>query len=503
MTPEIVLGPPGTGKTERLLGLVERELAAGVRPDRVGYFSFTRRAADEAATRACAKFRRERADFPYFRTLHSLCFRLLGLTSSDVMEGSRLQEFAEYAGIIITGRVSDDGTLTGHTPGDRALFVENLARMRGVSLRQQYDLLTHYDDNPSWTEVSRVARALRDYKHASGLLDYTDMLLEFVVRAPLPRLETLYVDEAQDLSHAQWQVVRALASTCQRVTVAGDDDQAIYRWAGADVDYFVTMQGRAHVLRQSWRVPAAVQAVADAPLRAIRNRRAKEWRPRAARGEVGRVHEFWDADCGGEDVMVLARNDYVLREHVEPALRREGIIYEKNGHPSVRRAYLDAVVLWERLRAGKTVRADEARTVYGAMTSGAGVARGFKTLPGVSDDQEVTLAWLRERGGLLTDAIWHEALDRLPRGERVYMTAALRHGEKLLARPRVRISTIHGSKGGQAEHVVLMTEMAARSWREMTHNPEDEARVWYVGATRARERLTVVGTRTNRRCPWL
>ena len=48
----IVLGPPGTGKTTKLLSLVESYLESGVPPDRIGYFAFTRRAAQEAIDRA-------------------------------------------------------------------------------------------------------------------------------------------------------------------------------------------------------------------------------------------------------------------------------------------------------------------------------------------------------------------------------------------------------------------------------------------------------------------
>lgn len=504
MLPDIVLGPPGTGKTTRLLEEVDRELAAGRRPDRVGFLSFTRRATEEAVTRACQKFRREREDFPHFRTLHSLCFRQLGLSSAEVMEGRRAQEFAEYAGIVITGRVSEDGTLSRLSPGDRIMFTENLARMRGVPLRQQYDeMSSEIDQIPAWNEVSRVARALADFKRERGLSDYTDMLLDFVRLGNRPRLEVLLVDEGQDLSWAQWQVIRFLAQGCERVVVAGDDDQGIYRWAGADVDFFVDLRGRPTVLDQSWRVPRAVQRLAASPLGAVLRRRAKEWRPRDEEGEVLRVGAFEHADAGGQDVMVLARNDYVLREQVEPALRREGVIYEKNGHPSVRRAVLDAVVAWERLRAGRPVTGDEARRVYSVMSAGVGYARGNRELKWLGDEELVTAQDLRERGGLLTDKIWHEALDRVSSEDRVYLVAARRRGERLLARPRVRVSTIHGSKGGQADHVILLTEMAARTHAEMRVNPDDEARVWYVGATRARERLTVVSSRTHRRCPWL
>ena len=54
---KIIFGPPGTGKTTRLLNIVEQELRIGVPPDRIAYLAFTRKAAQEAVQRACTKFK--------------------------------------------------------------------------------------------------------------------------------------------------------------------------------------------------------------------------------------------------------------------------------------------------------------------------------------------------------------------------------------------------------------------------------------------------------------
>ena len=74
----IVLGPPGTGKTQTLLGEVDKYLKK-TDPNRIGYFSFTQKAAYEARDRAIDKFNLTEDDLPYFRTLHSLAFRRLGI----------------------------------------------------------------------------------------------------------------------------------------------------------------------------------------------------------------------------------------------------------------------------------------------------------------------------------------------------------------------------------------------------------------------------------------
>jgi len=53
---EIILGPPGTGKTTNLITRVAKLLEEGVPANRIAFLAFTRKAAQEAVTRACEKF---------------------------------------------------------------------------------------------------------------------------------------------------------------------------------------------------------------------------------------------------------------------------------------------------------------------------------------------------------------------------------------------------------------------------------------------------------------
>lgn len=493
MYPDIVLGPPGTGKTTRLLSKVEAALERGVEPDKIGYVSFTKRAANEAITRAVKKFKIERTDFRYFRTLHSLCFNALGLSNGDVFEGKKVLEFGRWVGIELSEmRYSDDGLLIGFTAGDRALFMENLARVRGVDLREQFE---HYSDGLPWNMVEHVGRALRQYKQDTQLLDYTDMLEHFVRMDWTPELDELFVDEAQDNSELQWQVVEKLASRAGRVTVAGDDDQAIYRWAGAAVERFVDMPGQVEVLGQSWRCPPEIQQLSDEVIARVLHRRPKEWRPRDGKGIINRVGSFDECDLSSQDILVLGRNAFVLRDVME-IIKSDGIIYEYKGKSSIPQSILSAVRLWETLRSGGSITSDEARSVYEYMSSGIGVRRGYKTLPGTPPDQMVTLQWLKDSGGLMVDTIWHEALDRIPDIDRIYLLRARQKGERT-GKPRVRVSTIHSIKGGEADHVILLRDIATRTYDEMLDSPEDEARVWYVAVTRAINQLTIVAPRSR------
>ena len=483
-----VFGPPGSGKTTYLLNVVDQELDAGVSTGRIGYFSFTRKAANEARDRAIAKFPalNEKTDFPYFRTLHSLAFRCLSVKTDDMMQAEHYHEFAHETGIQLEINRDDE---EGYAKADNPILNEiNLARIRGSDLR------THYNNSGldiEWHHFEFVERSYRHYKTSRNLLDFTD-LLEMVVldKGRLPQLDVLIIDEAQDLSRLQWGLVYELVGKSKRVYIAGDDDQAVFTWAGADVKSFLEFQGDIHVLQQSYRVPATVHTLANSIVRRIRNRQSKDWKPRDYLGAVRQYRRFEDIPVDDGEWLFLASTNYMLNP-VHEWLKGNGVLFERNGIPSISPQMIKAVMDWEKLRKGQALGLNDIQSIYKYLGSSC-VARGFKTFKGDIDVIEYTLADLQRSYGLLTDAVWYDALDRISEDKREYLRAILRRGFKISAASRIRLSTIHGAKGGEADNVVVMMDLSPKFAKEYALDSDNINRLLYVAVTRTKKTLHLV-----------
>lgn len=483
-----VFGPPGAGKTTFLLNVVEKELADGVSPLKIGYFSFTKKAANEARDRAVAKFPylNPSADFPWFRTLHSLAYRCLGISNKDMMTPENYREFAQEAGIEISVGVGEDEFMV---QADNPILNEiNIARIKGL------DLKAHYNQSVmglEWYHFEYVERAYRHYKQSHDLLDFTD-LLEHVLLSPerLPRLDALIIDEAQDLSRLQWKLVEQLTHRSDRTFLAGDDDQAVYTWAGADVDGFLGFEGEIKVLDQSYRVPAKIHALANSVVHRIRKRQPKTWRAREETGAVQYYNDWHHVDVSNGEWLVLAAANYMLTDMHE-WLKSQGLLFERHGQRSVPEAVLTAVLGWEKLRKGGEVPLEVVRNIYKYLDASA-VKHGHKGLKTADPDALYTIDMLREKHGLLASAIWHEALTKISEDRRNYIIALLRRGVKLSGKVPIKLSTIHGAKGGEADNVLLLADLTTKFAKEYERNSDDINRLLYVGITRAKQSLHIV-----------
>ena len=94
--------------------------------------------------------------------------------------------------------------------------------------------------------------------------------------------------------------------------------------------------------------------------------------------------------------------------------------------------------------------------------------------------------------GLKTKKVWYEALDDAGSRRIEYLRKMRKNGEQLNKKPRIELSTIHAAKGGESQNVVLLTDLTKTTMETYERNPDDENRLFYVGATRTKENLHII-----------
>lgn len=497
MSWNLIIGPPGTGKTTKCLAIVEEAIQYKISTKEIAFVAFTRKAANEARGRAQEKFRLSGDELPWFRTLHSLAFQQLGVSKNEVMGIKDYLSIAQTLGLYLTIKgIAEDGTVSGLSKGDRLFFMENQARTLMQPLKDYWS--ERPDEDINWHELEQVQNTIRQYKEVNGKSDFTDIINQFVDHGVVPKIKVAVIDEAQDLSPLQWRMVERLAKDVNQVYIAGDDDQAIFRWAGADVEKFISLPGYRTVLPQSYRVPVKVQEVANRVISRVSHRIAKDWKPR---DEEGEVHYLTGVDQVSMDEgtwLLLARNTFLLEAYNDYCIQM-GYIFDSSIGSPIQPRSREAIRLWDMLRRGEQITIDQARTVYEQMSVRERIAYGAKSkLDRAQENVLVSHSDLVRDFGLLTNKEWPVAFDRMQSREREYFLAAIKRGEKLTREPRIRVSTIHSVKGGEADHVVLQTDMAARTYAEYQVNADDEHRVWYVAVTRAKQALYIIQPQTDR-----
>ena len=273
-----VVGGPGTGKTTLLLAAAARHIRSGAEPERVLLLVGSRRAAGELRARLTtlvhgtvdgARTTRE----PLVRTVHSYAFGVLRLHAARSGDPPpRLLASAEQDAVVrdlLAGELHGwpGGTVPGSGWPERLLPAIGLpgfaAELRELLLRaaerglgpDELQGLGERHDVPEWVAAGRFFRTYEQVvllRGAAGrgapqatapALDAAELVgaaLDALASDPellaaeRERVRHLLVDDAQDLDPQQMELVRVLGRTARTVLLAGDPDQAVLGFRGAD-----------------------------------------------------------------------------------------------------------------------------------------------------------------------------------------------------------------------------------------------------------------------------
>ena len=482
----IVLGPPGTGKTTTLLGKVNSYLK-NTDPDKIGYFAFTQKAAHEARDRAIKQFNLTEDDLPYFRTLHSLAFRKLGLKKDNVMQPRHYKDLGKKLGFPVTyaDYQEDQGGI--FTSDSEYLRIIQLAQLRNITPEQQFDLAEHTQDLER-DQLRIIANELIRYKKEYNLIDYNDMILDFTKSDLSPKFDVVFIDEAQDLSLMQWDMAKTIWKKTENAFIAGDDDQAIFRWAGADVDSFINLTGTYLPLTQSYRIPAKVHNLAMNIINKITNRIPKTWQPKTNEGTLHRHFDVDSIDMRTGDWLVLSRTRHMLND-IEESLYRQGLYYKNRYKRNDEQDLHECAMAWESCLKGQPLSYKQVESMSKYISDKHWQKKKIK---GMTKGSFYNIDQLVNDYGLQIKTTWYEAFDNAGQTRVNYLRKMRKNGEKLNEKPRIELSTIHAAKGGEATNVVLMTDLTQNTMKSYERNPDDENRLFYVGATRTKENLHIV-----------
>ena len=175
-------------------------------------------------------------------------------------------------------------------------------------------------------------------------------------------------------------MVRKIWKNADKTYIAGDDDQAIFKWAGADVDHFIALKGEVDdikTLDQSYRIPGGpIHELSKKIISKISNRYQKEYKPRQEEGVLKRYSDVTQVDMSEGNWLVLSSANHFL-DDVKELCELRGWYYQYKGRNSISLKLLLALNNWEQFRKGTLFGHLELKNMYEYL--GRNVADGFRT----------------------------------------------------------------------------------------------------------------------------
>lgn len=466
-------GPPGTGKTHKLINRAKAYIRIGTPLDSIAYFAFTKKAAKVAKDRMPV----DNDKLYYFRTIHSFAFDQLDLNTKKVMQPSDYEKIGKKLNVRVKYYDKYNKEEIFYLNNDSPYFqMIGRAMNRDVSIREEYDRNEHNrKEIKKFSILKNINDNLKEYKKVKKKLDFNDMIYQLIEKEDLPKFKVIFIDEAQDLSPLQWKLFDKLKEHADDIYLAGDDDQAIFAWAGADVNRFINEPAKETVLKYSKRISKAVQEQSTIPLtNIVGQRKLKQYYPRDYEGLSERINNLDQVNLTQGNWLIQTRTVSRLNKMIKE-LRKRNLYYETNKGKSFKVRIYNASVNYNSWCRGTELEEKEIKDIV-----------EFTGLKKEQWDKNIN---------------WFDAFKETDYKEREYIKHLLDNGENLDENARIQVSTIHAAKGGEEDNVIICLDIGdkiKKAIKKSQDKHDEEHRVWYVGLTRARNNLYKLKARIKR-----
>ncbi|MCH7729653.1 MAG: UvrD-helicase domain-containing protein, partial [Planctomycetes bacterium] len=269
--PLLILAGPGSGKTRVITHRIAYLLHEGIQAQNILALTFTNKAAEEMRLR----LQRLTPDEPvWMGTFHSFCARMLRQYASHVGLKENFSIYDTKDSEKIFKQTIDECDMDlSYTSPDSILNEIHWAKNELLSPENYRPR----DGDPTGSLVQRVYGEYQSRLLAANAVDFDDLLMHVglllrennELRKRLDeRYRYILVDEYQDTNLAQYVIARALSQDHPNLAVAGDPDQSIYGWRGANLSNILDFEHdysrvRTVKLEQNYRSTPNILRVAD------------------------------------------------------------------------------------------------------------------------------------------------------------------------------------------------------------------------------------------------
>jgi ATP-dependent DNA helicase UvrD/PcrA len=324
-TPALVIAGAGSGKTRTLTSKIAHLISKGYEPERILAITFTNKAADEMKSRLLDLTGIPTSGFPWVRTYHSACFRILKEHCDLLGYHLPIQIYSDYqqkkilTEIIVEQLNFDKKNVPAvlsaisyaKNSGAPGTYFDRRSAITHIRLEDVYALYEKTLKEKNAVDFDNILfltrNILRDYKDVRK--KYQDFF-QFIL-----------VDEYQDSNNLQEELTRLLVKNGNLFCV-GDDWQAIYGFRGSNVDHFLSFKdkykdARVFKLEENYRSMHEIVRISN-ELIGFNDRRMKKKCFSIQEGGVVELHDFFSED---------EEADWVSRK--VDALKIKGTSYDK------------------------------------------------------------------------------------------------------------------------------------------------------------------------------